>query len=239
MMVKLRDEISGRRQERGARCHRETVVKASAALVIVLILACALAASLIGSSVKSKPHNVPFGVVGSSALVSAVGKQVSLKTIQYPNESAVHRAIDQTNISGALIPGPKDTLIVVPAASFALQLEMRSAFREAAAKQHTPLVVQQSHPLPPADPVGAVSELLLLPLLIAGYLASVLLTKATGIAMGPRRMATLVGYALVGVPLTDLIAGPQLALPMPSGFWPIFAPLLPRSPWLPPRSCGC
>ena len=74
-------------------------------MVIVLILACALAASLIGSSVKSKPHDVPFGVVGSSALVSAVGKQVSLKPIQYPNEAAVRRAIDQTKIFGALIPG--------------------------------------------------------------------------------------------------------------------------------------
>jgi len=58
------------------------VVKAIAALVIVLILAGALAASLIGSSVNSKPRNEPFGVVGSSALVSAVGKQVSLKPIR-------------------------------------------------------------------------------------------------------------------------------------------------------------
>jgi len=203
------------------------VVTAVAALVIVLILACALAASLIGSSVKSKPHDVPFGVVGSSSLVSAVGKQVSLKTIQYPSESAVRQAIDQTKIYGALIPANKgDTLIVVPAASFGLQLTLGSAFRETAAKLHTPLVVQQSHPLPPADPVGAVAELMLLPLLIGGYLASVLLTKATGIAMGPGRMATLVGYAFVGALLTDLIAGPLLGAYAGSHFWtlwPIFA----------------
>ena len=73
----------------------------------MLILVCGLAASLIGSSVNSKPHNVPFGVVGSSALVTAVGKEVSLKPIQYPNASAVHQAIDQTKIYGALIPGAK------------------------------------------------------------------------------------------------------------------------------------
>ena len=210
----------------GGSLPRETLVKAIAALVIVLILAGALAASLIGSSVNSKPHNVPFGVVGSSALVTAVGKQVSLKPIRYANASAVHRAIDQTKIYGALIPGAKDTLIVVPAASFALQLELGAAFRDAAAKTHTPLVVQQSHPLPPADPVGAVAELILLPLLIGGYLASVLLTKATGIALGPRRMATLVGYAFVGALLTDLIVGPLLGAYANSHFWilwPIFA----------------
>ena len=210
----------------GGSLPRETLVKAIAALVIVLILAGALAASLIGSSVNSKPRNVPFGVVGSSALVTAVGKQVSLKPIRYANASAVHRAIDQTKIYGALIPGAKDTLIVVPAASFALQLELGAAFRDAAAKTHTPLVVQQSHPLPPADPVGAVAELILLPLLIGGYLASVLLTKATGIALGPRRMATLVGYAFVGALLTDLIVGPLLGAYANSHFWilwPIFA----------------
>ena len=67
---------------------------------------------------------------------------------------------------------------------------------------------------------------MLLPLLIGGYLASVLLTKATGIAMGPGRMATLVGYAFVGALLTDLIAGPLLGAYANSHFWilwPIFA----------------
>src|SRR5271167_1358998 len=94
---------------------RDTMRKGVAGLIVVLILACSLAASLISSAHKPSPNNLPFGVVGSSSLVRAVGKELSLKTIRYPNESAVHHAIDQTKIDGALIPGSgTNTLIVVP-----------------------------------------------------------------------------------------------------------------------------
>ena len=203
------------------------VRKGIAGLVVVLILACSLAASLIGSTHAFTLHNLPFGVTGSSSLVSAVGKKLSLKTIQYPNQSAVEQAIAQNKIYGALIPGSKsDTLIVVPAASFAIQIEIGPAFRDAAAKAHTPLVVQQSHPLPSDEPTGAVPGLLLLPLLIGGFLASVLLTKATGIATAPGRMAILTAYAFAGALLTDVIAGPLIGAYSNSHFWilwPIFA----------------
>ena len=196
-------------------------------LVVVLIVVCGLAASLIGSAHLFKPHNLAFGVVGSSPLVSAVGKELSLKTIQYPNESAVDQAIDQTNLYGALIAGSSsDTLILVPSASFIIQIELGPAFRAEAAKQHIKLIVQQSHPLPPADPTNGVPGLLLLPLLIGGYLASVLLMKATGTATAVGRMATLVIYAFVGALLTDLIAGPLIGAYPNSQFWilwPIFA----------------
>ena len=112
--------------------------KGIAGLVVVLILACGLSASLIGSAHLFKVHNLAFGVVGSSPLVSAVGKELSLNTIQYPNESAVDQAIDQTNLYGALIPGrSSDTLILVPSASFAIQIELGPAFRAEAAKQHS------------------------------------------------------------------------------------------------------
>ena len=113
------------------------VRKGIVGLVVVLIVVCGLAASLIGSAHLFKPHNLAFGVVGSSPLVSAVGKELSLKTIQYPNESAVDQAIDQTNLYGALIAGSSsDTLILVPSASFIIQLELGPAFRAEAAKQH-------------------------------------------------------------------------------------------------------
>ena len=136
------------------------VRKGIVGLVVVLIVVCGLAASLIGSAHLFKPHNLAFGVVGSSPLVSAVGKELSLKTIQYPNESAVDQAIDQTNLYGALIAGSSsDTLILVPLASFIIQIELGPAFRAEAAKQHIKLIVQQSHPLPPADPTNGVPGL--------------------------------------------------------------------------------
>ena len=206
---------------------RGAVRKGVVGLVVVLIVVCGLAASLIGSAHLFKPHNLAFGVVGSSPLVSAVGKELSLKTIQYPNESAVDQAIDQTNLYGALIAGSSsDTLILVPSASFIIQIELGPAFRAEAAKQNIKLIVQQSHPLPPADPTNGVPGLVLLPLLIGGYLASVLLMKATGTATAVGRGATIVLYAFVGALLTDLIAGPLIGAYPNSQFWilwPIFA----------------
>jgi hypothetical protein len=204
----------------------KTVRKVVAGLLIVLVVQCLFTLSLVGALHDPVPHDLPFGVTGPSPLVTQVESQLSLKTIQYPNESAVREAIDQGKIYGALLPGSgSDTLIVVPAASFIIQTYLEPAFLGAAQKLHTPLTVQQSHPLPASDPVGAVAGLLLLPLLIGGYLASVLITKATGAATAPWRVAILVAYAFLGGLLTDLIAGPILGAYTDHFWilWPIFA----------------
>ena len=64
------------------------------------------------------------------------------------------------------------------------------------------------------------TALLLLPLLIGGYLAAVLVFKAAGTAAAPWRAAILAGYALVGSVLTDLIAGLGIG-DSSSHFWPL------------------
>ena len=82
--------------------------------------------------------------------------------------------------------------------------------------------MQTVKPLPPSDRVGAVVGLLLLPLLIGGYLAAVLVFKAAGgTAAAPWRALILTGYAIVGAVLTDLIAGPLLGAYSSSHFWPL------------------
>ena len=90
-------------------------------------------------------------------------------------------AIDRGELYGAYVTGSSsDTLIVVPAKSFFAQTEVEPAFLAAAHKLGRPVTVQTVKPLPPSDPVGAVTALLLLPLLIGGYLAAVLVFKAAG-----------------------------------------------------------
>ena len=82
--------------------------------------------------------------------------------------------------------------------------------------------MQTAKPLPPSDRVGAVVGLLLLPLLIGGYLAAVLVFKAAGgTAAAPWRALILTGYAIVGAVLTDLIAGPLIGAYSSSHFWPL------------------
>ena len=168
-------------------------------------------------------RNMPFGVVGPSKVVAAVTSKASLDTIGFTDKSAALSAINHGQLYGAYITGKtSDTLIVVPAKSFFGQIELEPAFLAAAHKLHQPVTVQTAKPLPPSDRVGAVVGLLLLPLLIGGYLAAVLVFKAAGgTAAAPWRATILTGYAIVGAVLTDLIAGPLLGAYSSSHFWPL------------------
>ncbi len=131
-------------------------------------------------------------------------------------------AIGQSKLYGAYLPGQaSDTLIVVPAKSFFGRVELEAAFGDAAKKLERPLTVKAVKPLPKYDRLGGVPGLLLIPLLIGGYLAAVLLLKATRTAAAPWHVAMLVGYATVGALLTDLIAGPGIGAYANSHFWPL------------------
>ncbi|MEV6728478.1 hypothetical protein [Streptomyces sp. NPDC051364] len=196
--------------------------KVVVALGIVLLVQCAFALCLISALQLLVPRNMPFAVTGASQVVNAVTSEVSLETISYANESAAVDAIGQSKVYGAYIPGAtSDTLIVVPSKSFFGRVELEGAFAAAAKKLGRPVEVRIVKPLPQSDRLGAVTGLLLVPLLIGGYLASVVLFKATRTAAAPWRVAILVGYSAVAAVLTDLIAGPGIGAYSNSHFWPL------------------
>ena len=193
------------------------------ALAAVLAAQALFALCLVSALQLLAPRNMPFGVVGSSKVVAAVTSKVSLDTIGYADKSAALGAIGQGQLYGAYVTGStSDTLIIVPAKSFFARIELEGAFLAAAHKLHQPVTMQTAKPLPPSDPVGAVVGLLLLPLLIGGYLAAVLVFKAAGgTAAALWRALILTGYAIVGAVLTDLIAGPLIGAYSSSHFWPL------------------
>jgi hypothetical protein len=198
------------------------VKKVLVALGTVLVIQGLLALCLVSALQLLVPRNIPFGVVGSSPVVSKVESTTSLDTVTYPSKPAAVTAIDQSKLYGAYIAGsPVGTLIVVPAKSFFAQIELEQAFASAGVKVKTPFTVQTVKPLPQSDRVGAVVAFLLLPLLIGGYLAAVLVFKAAAGAAAPWRAAILTGYAIVGAVLTDLIAGPLIGAYSGSHFWPL------------------
>lgn len=177
---------------------------------------------LVSAGQLSTPRNMPFGMVGSSAVVAQAQAKVGLDPVAYPSRSAVMTAIDQGQLYGAYVAGRGgDTLIVVPVKSFSAGVQLQAAFLSAAHKLGRPVTVQTAKPLPSSDPLGAVTALLMLPLLIGGYLAATLVSKAAGTAAAPWRAAILIGYTLVGALLTDLIAGPLIGAYPNSHFWPL------------------
>lgn len=200
------------------------VRKGVVALVTVLIIQALFALCLVSALQLLVPRNMPFGVAGPpSRVVAAVASKVSLQPHGYRSESALREAIGDGKLYGGYVSGlTHDTLIVVPAQSFFGQIEIEGAFTAAAKVLQRPVTVETVKPLPSGDRVGAVVGLLLLPLLIGGYLAAVLVFKATrGTAAAPWRSLILTGYAVVGALLTDLIAGPGLGAYATSHFWPL------------------
>ena len=203
---------------------RDTTRKIVVALGTVLALQALFVLCLVSAQQLLVARSMPFGVAGApSPVVAAVASKLGLDLTDYPSQSAAMTAIDQGSLYGAYVTGStSDTLIVVPAKSFFAQTEVEPAFLAAAHKLGRPVTVQTAKALPPSDPVAAVTSLLLLPLLIGGYLAAVLVFKAAGgTAAAPWRAAILTGYALVGALLTDLIAGPGIGAYSSSHFWPL------------------
>ena len=128
------------------------------------------------------------------------GHQVSFVNTLYANQSDAMNAINQGAIYGAYIVGTNsDTLLTVPAKSFDALTEIEPLFVQAAAQQHRVLHVQNVKPLPAdKDPVGAVVGLLLLPTVIGGLLAAILIFKATGSRRSARGRRSCLGMRCSG-----------------------------------------
>ena len=183
----------------------------TAALCVVLAVQALFVLSYVGALHHPKPHDVAFGVVGSSPLPVAVGKQFSLKVRQYPDEAAARSAIDHRKIDGAFVAGRAGgTLIVVPAASNAGATALGTAFGAAAAALEQKLTVVQVHTLPTGDTSGNVSFLVVMALIVGGYLASTIGMVFGGSATRRGRLASLALVSVFGALLTDVFAGPVL-----------------------------
>src|SRR5215472_13407824 len=204
---------------------RGTIRKILVALITVLVLQAIFALCLVSAQQLLVPRNMPFGVAGAPSPVPAAvasNPKLGLDLTAYPSKAAAMTAIDHSQLYGAYVTGKSgDTLIVVPAKSFFAQFYIEPAFLAAAHKLGRPVTVQTVTPLPSSDPVGAVVSLLLLPVLIGGLFAAVFIFKATGGAAAPWRAHILVGYALAGALLTDLIDGPGIGAYASSHFWPL------------------
>src|SRR5262245_51159972 len=182
------------------------------AILIVLVIA-ALAQSLFASNFISSSHNpvahdLPFVVVGSSPLVAAAEKSISLDVTSYPSESAAKNAIAQAKAWGALIPGSTNTLLNVGSQSDLAALPVTQAFERAAKSQGEKLTTETYNPTPLAsgDPYAIALAMLLMPLLLCGNLAATALRMATGVAADRYRGLILLGFAIVLGLVLDLIA---------------------------------
>ena len=192
------------------------------ALVVVAFLQCLFVLCLVSALQIQVPRAMPFGATGASPVINAAGSKVSLQTLLYPSESAARNAIGQGGTYGAYIPGSgSDVLLTSSQKSFFAYTEILPLFEYSAKQAHRVVKPEDVKPLPKTDRIGAVVGLLLLPTMVGGLLAAVLLFKATGAAAQRWRAVTLVGYAVAGAFITDLVAGPWIGAYSNSHFWPL------------------
>ena len=200
-----------------------------AVAVVATLYQAAFATAYISAGHNPVARNLPFATTGSSPLLSAVQKNLSLKVTKYSDEAAAKTAIGQAKAWGALIPATgANTLLVVPSISDLAPYTLALEFGEAAKSQGQKLTPSPYTPTPlaPGDPFGLVLAILLTPLLLFGYQVATMLKAATKVTAGPLLGLTLMGFAIVATLLIDLIAGPWLG-GIPSGkfwiLWPIMA----------------
>ena len=203
-----------------------------APVVFAVLLTTIFAVNFMSSGHEPIATDMPFGVVGSSPLPhDAQGPLFSLDVKKYANASAATQAMNKGEIYGALIAGgsPANQLTVVGSISDLSPLDIAGNFQAAARKNGETVTVQKPYaptPLAKGDPFALVCSLVLVPLLVAGYMGTTLLTKALDSASGRWHGLWLLGFAVATSLVIDLIVTFLLkGLPSDSfwSVWPIMA----------------
>ena len=120
---------------------------------LVAILGCVMLLVTMSALATQRPQLMPFGVTGSSPVVTAAQSakisgryQMSFVNRLYANENDVMNAIDQGAIYGAYIPGKSsDTLLTVPSKSFFATFIITGVFAATAKELGRPLTCS-AHP---------------------------------------------------------------------------------------------
>ena len=183
----------------------------------VLVAVFALVSSNVAANHSPKPHGLPIGIVGTSAVAHAARAELARAA---PGAFAVHpygsltsarTGVLHRSVYGAFQPVPPPVLLVASAASPPVAALLQRTFARVVSRSGRALAVRDLVPLPASDSSGATSFSLVLSLIIAGLASTtvvyvltrhrpeafrVLLTAALGICAG--LITALITNGLVG-----------------------------------------
>ncbi len=191
-----------------------------------LILTTLFAVNYMSSGHEPIANDMPFGVVGSTALAEAAqGDLFDLDVTVYEDQDAVTTAMDRGEIYGALVTTDSSTeLTVVPSISDISPLDIAANFERAAAAAGDTISVTAYTPTPlaPKDPFALVPATLLVVLLIGGYMSAALLTTSVGSASARWRGLWLAGFSVVTGLLLDVVTTYWLEGFPTASFWVVW-----------------
>lgn len=200
-----------------------------AVLVGAILFQLAFVASFIGAEARPVLREATIGLVGNPPAVADSVGGAGASTVSYQpfaGLAAARQAVRNGELPAALaVSGGHETLLVADAAGLTLTAAIEQEATAQAAAAHHSLAVVDVRPLPPDDPGGIGTFLLVLGWVIGSYLGMILLTRVLGPkAGGLRGTATLAVWAALyavasaglGVvlvdPLLDRITGHPWAL---------------------------
>ena len=188
-------------------------------LVAVIVLVALFVVCLVSALQLLAPRDMPFGVTGTSPVVTAVQQEYSLDLITYGSQAELTEAATNGEIYGGYIPGDtSDTLVTVPAKSFFGEVYVRGGFADAAKQVGRTYSTTVVAPLPQSDRTGALIGLLLLPTLIGGYLIASMMFPFSATTSAWRRIFVVLAFAVVVGAITSLAGRFTGAIPTDSAW---------------------
>jgi hypothetical protein len=198
------------------RSHARAALVLAAAVVFQL----ALIASFTGAMSRPTLQDATVGLVAAPTATRPAAAVPQVAGVSYrvlPSPAAATAEVRDGTLPAALLAGArKDTLVVAGAAGLTLVTAIGEAVSAQEARAGVPVAIADVRPLPPGDPRGLGSFLLVLGWIIGGYLGMTLLSRVRGAAGASVRgtavtlgMAALyaVTSAALGVVLVDPLMG--------------------------------
>lgn len=211
--------------------HRPPPVVQAAGVVVVLILALSvffIAFAL--PAVKSKPHQVPVGVVASPTIATELATSLErsapggFTVTSYPDQTALRGAIRSRDVYGGFVfGGDGPTLLIATGGSPAVAQSLMAIGATMSQKAGAPPRVEDLAPLPPGDPRGVGLVAAALPLTLAGLLPAVVLILLFPGAVWLRLGATVAFAAVAAVVIAALLR--YVFGSIDSAFWAVTAGL--------------
>jgi hypothetical protein len=174
-----------------------------AAVVLVPVLAGLALAAFAWPAARLGPRDLPIGVVAPAAAGQAIEQRLArdgaaVELHRYADRAAAEAAIADREVYGALVVTPQGTTLLTASAASPLVAQL---LQQAVAPSATPpaggptpgVQVVDVVPADPADPPGAALGASLLPLVLAGMAAGLLVWLGSG--SGIARAIALVGAA--------------------------------------------
>jgi hypothetical protein len=152
-----------------------------------------------------EPNGVPLGLVGPAAerTAAALERDGRFEPTRYEDADAAREAIEDREVYGAVVSGPRPQLLIASAASPQVAAILQEAASQVPGATKPP--VEDVRPLDEGDPRGTTINLLAVPLSVTSILGAMLLFQMAPTLRPGARMAALAGFALVGGIVSMLI----------------------------------